>query len=134
VPAHPDALRRLADVIRDARNAQGWSQDKLAEESGTSRPTVQRYENGKTADPEPAPLRAIFRSLGLDVRDIPIILGYVTEDEMKQAGTRARQIDTPDLQEVIAALQDPDVDLTAKQDMVEMIRLAARQARARRVG
>lgn len=134
VPADRNALGDLADLIRTARIGRGWTQDQLADAAEISRPTVQRYEQAKTTAPQPAQLRAIFRALGLDPRRIPVILGYVTADEMGLPPEPPRPALPADVEALAALLEDPDIPPAAKADLVEQLRLSVRQTRNRRAG
>lgn len=82
MPAEETGIMHLARLIKNRREELGWTQPDLAEAAGVSRPTVQRYETGKTRFPEPEAIRRIFRALGLDPIEIPVILGLVTHEEL----------------------------------------------------
>jgi len=121
-----EPLRRFADLIRATRESRGWSQDDLAERAGVSRPTINRYEQGKTRTPDPATARAIFSALRLDLRRIPVVLGYITDEEMglPAEGTRMFHATT---EEAIAILEDPKVDPRRKAEWLEFLRFRAEQ-------
>jgi transcriptional regulator with XRE-family HTH domain len=55
----------VADRIREARRACGWSQSQLAIKAGVSRPTIARIEGGRHV--RMGTLEAVMRTLGLDV-------------------------------------------------------------------
>jgi transcriptional regulator with XRE-family HTH domain len=122
-----DALRRFADLIRGTRESLGWTQDELAEASGVSRPTINRYETGKTGTPDPDTVRKIFLAMRLDPRRIPVILGYVTAEEMGLPADEPRVFDAS-VEEVIRILQDPNVDRATKAEWVEYLRFRAQRA------
>lgn len=119
-----DRVRQFGGLIRDTREYRGWSQDELAERAGVSRPTINRYEQAKTKTPDPETARAIFHALKLDPRRIPVLLGYVTEEEMglPREGPRTFHATT---EEVIAILEDPKVDPKAKREWLEYLRWRA---------
>lgn len=121
-----DAQQRFATLIRETREHRGWSQDDLAERAGVSRPTINRYEQGKTKTPEPETARKIFLALRLDPRRIPVILGYVTQEEMGLPAEPAR-VFAPSTEDVIAILEDPKVDSRKKAEWVEFLRYRAAQ-------
>ena len=52
--------------IKDAREARGWTQEKLAEEIGTTQQTIQRWETGQT-DVKSGQILAISKALGVTV-------------------------------------------------------------------
>lgn len=103
-----EPVQRFADVIRDAREDMGWSQDDLAEKASVSRPTINRYETGKTRTPDPETARRIFIAMRMDPRRIPVLLGYVTAEEMGLPPDGPRRFNTT-IEEVIDILEDPAV-------------------------
>jgi transcriptional regulator with XRE-family HTH domain len=121
-----DPKLRFAQVVREAREQRGWTQDQLAEAAGVARPTIQRWETGKTGTPEPDNARRVFLALGLDPRLIPVILGYATPDEM---GLPARmpRVFTPTIERAIAILEDPKVPAAAKEEWVAFLAFRAAQ-------
>lgn len=121
MPVEESAIMRLAHAIKTAREDQGWTQHDLAKEAGVSRPTVQRYETGKSRFPEPEQVRRIFRALRLDPREIPVILGLVTRDEMGLPPEPARRFSAT-TEEIIKLLEDPDVSEEEKRAWVEVLR------------
>lgn len=116
MPAENGAdLKRFAALIREAREGRRWSQPDLAKKSGVSRPTIQRYENGKTAAPRPDEFRSVCAALGIDPREAVIALGYVTRDEMGlPAPTAAPALDPP-VSRAARLLADPKIPDRAKQ-------------------
>ncbi len=59
-------MQAIADQIRKAREAAGWSQYELADRAGVSRPSVARIEAGD--DVNTATLRKITEALGLSLQ------------------------------------------------------------------
>lgn len=116
------ALERLGRLIREAREDRGWTQADLAEKSGVSRPTIQRYENAKTA-PEFDKVRLIVIALDVDPREIPVALGLVTREEMGLPPERARprRLDAA-TEEILALLEDPRVSDGERQAYRELLR------------
>lgn len=55
--------RGFGDVVRDARQKQGWSQAQLGEKSGLSRPTIARIEGNN--DVKTATIAKVAHALGL---------------------------------------------------------------------
>jgi transcriptional regulator with XRE-family HTH domain len=113
-------LARFARVVRTAREEKGWTQPDLAERSGVSRPTIQRYETMKNT-PQPIEARKVFKALGLDPRLIPVLLGYVTAEEMG-VPTEAQQVLTPTAEEALRILQDPAVPAAVKSEWVQFLK------------
>lgn len=120
-----EPLQRFATLIRETREKLGWTQDDLADKSGVSRPTIQRYEQGKTRTPEPETVRSLFLAMRLDPKRIPVILGYVTAEEMGLPPEAPRRFD-PSVEEVIAILENPSVDPAQKAEWVEYLRYRTR--------
>lgn len=116
------ALERLGRLIREAREDRGWTQTDLAEHSGVSRPTIQRYENAKTA-PEFDKVRAIVLALDVDPREIPVALGLVTREEMGLPPERvqARRFDAT-TEEILSLLEDDRVSAAERQAYRELLR------------
>ncbi|MFI5895702.1 helix-turn-helix domain-containing protein [Actinoplanes sp. NPDC051513] len=119
--ADNDPLQRFAAFIRHNRQRVGWTQKHLAESAGVSRPTVQRYENAKSEVPQPSPARAIFGALGLDVRLIPVLLGYVTADEVNAPPPSTRLLSAL-AEEAVSLLDDPAVSDDVKEEWVAFLR------------
>jgi transcriptional regulator with XRE-family HTH domain len=57
-----------AGALRAAREAKGWSQDRLGQELGKSKMWVSLIERGKRR-PRPADLKQLFWALGLNEED-----------------------------------------------------------------
>jgi transcriptional regulator with XRE-family HTH domain len=124
-PAGDDTPRqRFASTVRAARIQRGWRQDQLATAAGVSEPTIQRWETGKTGTPDPENARKVFTALGLDPRLIPVLLGYVTAEEMDLPPEPPR-VFNPTVEEVIRILEDPQVPAAAKAEWVEFLRFRA---------
>jgi transcriptional regulator with XRE-family HTH domain len=129
--AESEHLRAFGDVIKKAREGFGWTQDDLAEAASVSRPTINRYEQGKTRVPEPGQTRRIFQALKLDPRRIPLVLGYVSAEEMGLPAEPLRNFD--DLTETaIRILEDPTVSAEEKQDWIEYLQFRMQRHRAKR--
>jgi transcriptional regulator with XRE-family HTH domain len=128
-PDTPDIDPRLAfaRVVREAREQRDWTQDELAEKAGVTRPTIQRWETAKTGTPDPVNARRVFLALGLDPRLIPVILGYVTEQEMGLPPTPAR-VFAPTVEQAIRLLEDPGIPSAAKRELVEFLQFRADQS------
>jgi transcriptional regulator with XRE-family HTH domain len=56
----------IGAIIRETRLAQGWTQERLAQETGLVRPMISRYENGR-ALPDWATFLLIAAALGLAI-------------------------------------------------------------------
>ena len=113
----------LAEVVLRARKELGWTQDVLAQKAKVSVETIKRYERGKIQWPEPEKVRSIFRALGLDPREIPVILGLVTRAELDlppviEPAVRRFSAET---ERIIAALEDPAFSAAEKAALYQLL-------------
>lgn len=60
---------KLGERIRNAREDKGWSQERLADEAGTSKDTIARYERGKIVDARVVYYIALALELPIDSND-----------------------------------------------------------------
>jgi hypothetical protein len=82
-------------------------------------------------------VRKVFAALGIDPREAPVLLGFVTREEMGLPPEPPRQFDVT-TEEVISILEDPNVSDTEKREWVAYLRFrtqrAEQQPRRRRAG
>ncbi|WIY84052.1 helix-turn-helix transcriptional regulator [Propionimicrobium sp. PCR01-08-3] len=80
-----DTVDRLADVVREARTRQGWTQAELAQEAGVGRRFVVDLEKGH-ARAELEKTLDVLRVLGLRPRAIPAYQpwAYGTDGRLKE--------------------------------------------------
>lgn len=82
---------KIADAIKAARNARGWSQEQLAEAAGSSQSTITRVETGDWKR-MPSDLPKIARVLNLDfeafVGETPPLKRSLTTSELPLVGER----------------------------------------------
>ena len=124
--------QRFAAAIRAARVRLGMTQDDLAEEADIGRATLLRWEGGDVSRPEPEKVRRLFRILQLDPREAPVLLGFLTREEMGLPPEPPRVFDVT-TEEVIQILQDPNIPDEQKREWVEFLRYRTnRPAPARR--
>lgn len=135
-PALPaeEPKHRFARVVREGRVQRGWTQEQLADAAEVSVPTVQRYEYGKTATPDPESARRIFHALDLDARLIPVVLGYVTADEMGLPPETARALLDPTLQQIIDIWEDPNVPMALKDEWAQYLQFRTGQSKRPKAG
>lgn len=62
-PGSTPAMTRMARIVRESRDAHGWSQMDLAERAGVSRPSIARIEGGE--DVSTATLVKVAQAIGL---------------------------------------------------------------------
>ena len=121
-------VRAFARMIREARQALGWTQKDLEAKSGVSEESIKRYESAKSPNPDPDRVRAIFKALRLDPREAPVVLGYVTREEMGLAPEPPRVL-PPSIEEVIAILEDPKVSDEVKREWIDYLKFRTRDRR-----
>jgi transcriptional regulator with XRE-family HTH domain len=130
-PAASDRAREFGYLIKDARERLGWSQDELADKAGVGRATAQRYERGdlgKTGFPDLAVARKLFKALGIDPREIAVVLGFVTREEIGLP-PEPKRVFAPTIEEVIAILEDPKVSDEVKQEWIDYLKFRTRGRR-----
>ncbi|MFI1194013.1 multiprotein-bridging factor 1 family protein [Micromonospora sp. NPDC020750] len=130
MPTEEPGVARLAQLIRDARETLGWTQEDLAREADVSRPTVQRYENGKSRIPEPDQIRRIFLALRLDPRELPVLLGLVTREEIDQPAPQPMRRFSSATERIIALLEDPAVSDAERHALAELLEARGHALRA----
>lgn len=112
---------RFGALIRAARERMGWTQDELIAASQVSRSTILRWENGHTANPGRAQVRAVLAVLGVDPREAPVALGYVTREEVGLSPEEPRWFSRL-TEEAIAILEEGDVPDVVKSEWVAFLR------------
>jgi transcriptional regulator with XRE-family HTH domain len=118
-------------MVRAARAAKGWTQDDLVEESGISRTTISRWERGDGGRYDPDQVRAVFKALGLDIREALVLLGFVTREEIGLPPQSPRMFNAT-TEEVIAILEDPTVPEEQKREWTEYLRFRTQRERDQR--
>ncbi|MCW6003954.1 helix-turn-helix domain-containing protein [Micromonospora sp. CPCC 205371] len=126
-----DRAQEFGRLIRTAREGLTWSQDDLAEKAGVGRATVQRYERGdlgKTGFPDPDATRKIFKALDLDPREVAVVFGFVSREEIGLP-PEPRRVFAPSIEEVISILEDPKVSDEVKREWISYLRFRTRDRR-----
>jgi transcriptional regulator with XRE-family HTH domain len=137
VPANDNPRgEAFANLIREARRAKNWTQDKLVDESGVSRSTILRWESGDASRPDPDQVRAVCLALGIDPRRAAVALGYLTPEEIAPpGGGTGRQSLSDEEREILTILRDPQVPSAEKAPLVEYLRfLGERRRNTRKTG
>lgn len=65
----------LGDMIREAREERGWTQDELAERLGVARQTVGRWETGGGVPNIPDQFNSVVSALGLSAEEALLAMG-----------------------------------------------------------
>lgn len=71
-------------MIKDAQDAKGWTNQKLAEKSGVPEPTLQKFLTGKTLDPRFDNVVRLCRALDISVDALCGIDSNAAIDEIAQ--------------------------------------------------
>lgn len=71
-------------TIKDAQDAKGWTNQKLAEQSGVPEPTLQKFLTGKTLDPRFDNVVRLCRALDLSVDHLCGIDSNAAVEEVAQ--------------------------------------------------
>ena len=71
-------------TIKDAQDAKGWTNQKLAEKSGVPEPTLQKFLTGKTLDPRFDNVVRLCRALDISVDALCGIDSNAAVDEIAQ--------------------------------------------------
>ena len=75
-------LIQIGREIKQARAAKGWTQQALAQKSGTSRARIDALENARAPDIGFKRLLRIMNALDLDLRSTELNLGRPTLEQM----------------------------------------------------
>lgn len=123
----PERGREFAKLIRDARLRRSWTQDQLVADSGVSKSTIVRWENGRAERPDPDQVQAICRSLGVNPVLAAKALGYLTEADL--APSEQGQTLNPNILQVIETLEDPSVPDAEKEQWIRYLLYLRDQSR-----
>lgn len=89
----------LANLIREARESKGWTQDDLAEATGTSRGWIGQLESGLIKRPRPPYMEKLERALGL-----------TREELLRATGVLGASVSVDILAEIRRIARIPDLD------------------------
>jgi transcriptional regulator with XRE-family HTH domain len=92
--------KRLATMIRSAREAQSLTQDKLGELISVDQSMVGHYERGK-AKPRLSTLCLLIRVLNLDVNELFYGESYKNNEQLDEITRLVKQLDSDSKQKVI---------------------------------
>ena len=92
--------KRLATMIRSAREAQSLTQDKLGELISVDQSMVGHYERGK-GKPRLSTLYLLVRVLGLDVNELFYGESEKSNEQLDEITRLVRQLDSDSQQKVI---------------------------------
>ncbi len=116
-----ESRRQFAEAIVTARTQRNMTQDELADAADVPRSVILRWEDGDVNRPDPGQVRRVFRALRLDPREAPVLLGYVTRDEIGLPPQPPR-VFSPTVEEVIDILEDPAVSDEEKHEWIAFLR------------
>jgi transcriptional regulator with XRE-family HTH domain len=113
-------------AVDDARDIKGWSQPRVAAETGVSKAQLQRWMNADfRADPQPAKVNGFARALGLELDEPYRILqwGRFAPESRPAAPTQI-----PDaVAALLRKLQDPSVPESEKRDALRTVEWLAQR-------
>ena len=116
----PSRRSTVARLILEARPRKSWRQDDLEAASGVSCRTISRWESGLVERPDPEPVQAVCRALGINTLKAAVALGYISADDLNPVA-EPEPVD-PTIEEVIDILQDPQVAADDKDRWVDFLR------------
>ena len=67
--------KRTGDLLREARERSGWSQEEVAERVGVSRTIVSRWENGVLTPQVPDQVNALCAALPISIEELLRAMG-----------------------------------------------------------
>ncbi|MEV2239437.1 helix-turn-helix domain-containing protein [Micromonospora sp. NPDC049891] len=97
--------KRFARLLREYRAKAGLRQEDVAERSGVSLSTIQRWESGQARNPKPDEVQAVCRVLGLSTVTAGVALGYLSPADVEYLPPPPRPQD-PTVGEAISILED----------------------------
>lgn len=124
--------QRFAALLREYRARVELRQEDVADASGVSLSTVNRWERGVVVNPKPDEVRAVCRVLKLPPIKAAIALGYVDTDEWDEP--EPPRTFTPTVEEVIDMFMDDDMPDDVKFAGIQYLRYLRRQQRLRAQG
>lgn len=123
--------RRFAALLREYRTAAGLRQEDVADRSGVSLSTINRWERGLVRNPKPDEVQAVCRVLRLSTVAAGIALGYLAPADTEHLPEPPRKFD-PTVAKAIAILEDPDMPDDVREAALQVIEVL--RANARRPG
>lgn len=129
VTAEGEGGRRFAQLLREYRTKSRLRQEDVAERSGVSLATYNRWERGQVVNPKPKEVQAVCRVLGLPTVAAGIALGYLAPEEAEQLPAPPRRF-APEVEEAISILEDPLMSDMAKLGALQYLRFLQSNASA----
>jgi len=74
--------RELGRILRERREALGYSLRNLAERSGVPNNTILHFEQGKIASPAPDKVGRVAAELGMSLADVYSVAGWAIPDDL----------------------------------------------------
>lgn len=90
------AARDIGGAIRFARQVRGWRQADLGSATGYSASTISRLETGRSTPADFEKLRRIAREVGIPSNVLGELLGFLSADTDRFAGTSRRRAEEDD--------------------------------------
>ncbi|MEU0078651.1 helix-turn-helix transcriptional regulator [Micromonospora tulbaghiae] len=115
-----NAGRRLAALLRQHRAARELRQEDVAERSGVSLSTINRWERGIIRNPVPTELKAVCRVIGLRPVAAWIALGAIDPEDVEDLPEPLPPA-SPTEAEAIAIIRDPNMSDAAKKNALQFL-------------
>lgn len=121
VAAEEEGGRRFAALLREYRKRLDLRQEDVADRSGVSLSTINRWERGMVRNPKPDEVRAVCEAIGLPTVAAGIALGYIAPAEAEHLPEPPRRLD-PTVAEAVAILEDEGMSREKKFAVLEYLR------------
>jgi transcriptional regulator with XRE-family HTH domain len=120
--------RRFAALLRDYRGRLGLRQQDVADKSGVSLSTINRWERGDVVNPKPDEVRAVCRVLHLPPIKAVVALGYVEAETLDELPELPQY--QPTTLEIIELLENPAVPAEVKRAAISYVRFLSNEVQS----
>ncbi|MER7331591.1 MULTISPECIES: helix-turn-helix domain-containing protein [unclassified Micromonospora] len=127
------AGRRFAALLRQHRVARELRQEDVAERSGVSLSTINRWERGLIRNPVPIELKAVCRVVGLRPDAAWIALGGIDPEDVEDLPDPLPPA-SPTEEEAIAIIRDPAMPDHVIESALQYLRFLHAQAETQQPG
>lgn len=133
VAADEEAGKRFAALLREYRQAARLKQEDVAERSGVSLRTYNRWESGQLSRPEPEDVRRVCRVIGLSTVLAGVALGYLAPEDVEHLPEPPPPAD-PLRDEAVAIIADPGMPEDTRRAALHYLRYLRAQAETEQPG
>lgn len=124
--AEEEGGRRFAALLREYRSRKQLRQEDVADRSGVSLSTINRWERGLVRNPKPEEMQAVCRILGLSTVAAGIALGYLAPEDVEHLPEPPTPV-SPTEEEAMSIIRDPDMSDQAKHNALTYLRFLRAQ-------